>query len=579
VLVFFEKKPDGSAPKLFIIEVGRDKTAPGGVFRVAPQNMLFTPDAVNDFAVTMNVVKQQGLVYLVTKMGYLFLLDIFSGKTVYRARITQDSVFAAVEHTVSSTLPLPTGIICVTRKGQVLSISLNEAALVPYIVSQLRDAPLAIDLAARLNLSGADELYQGQFQQLLAAGDIAGAARVAAESPRQFLRTAQTIAAFQSVASPAGGGPQPVFQYFSVLLEKGKLNKLETIELAKPVIQQGRAALLEKWIAEDKLELCEELGDMLAIADPGMAFKVYQGAPLGAVSPDKLINSFLQRGDYDAIISYAASVHYDVNYGYILQQLVRSNPSAAVDFAKKLACRENAPPLMDANTVLEIFMSVSLVREATAFLLEALKNNRKEEGYLQTKLLEINFLSGSPQVADAIIGNGLFSHYDRVRVGALCEQYGLAQRALEHYSDVNDIKRVLQNNAAALSAANPEFLLSFFGSISKESSLEILKDLLSRNIRNNLNLVVQVATKYNEALGSESLIKLFEDFKSYEGLFYYLGAIVNFSQSSLVHFKYIESASRMQQFKEVERVCRDSTVYDPEEVKKFLMEAKLPDPR
>ena len=29
----------------------------------------------------------------------------------------------------------------------------------------------------------------------------------------------------------------------------------------------------------------------------------------------------------------------------------------------------------------------------------------------------------------------------------------------------------------------------------------------------------------------------------------------------------------------VERVCRDSTVYDPLEVKKFLMEAKLPDPR
>ena len=29
----------------------------------------------------------------------------------------------------------------------------------------------------------------------------------------------------------------------------------------------------------------------------------------------------------------------------------------------------------------------------------------------------------------------------------------------------------------------------------------------------------------------------------------------------------------------VERVCRDSTVYDPVEVKKFLMEAKLPDPR
>ena len=35
----------------------------------------------------------------------------------------------------------------------------------------------------------------------------------------------------------------------------------------------------------------------------------------------------------------------------------------------------------------------------------------------------------------------------------------------------------------------------------------------------------------------------------------------------------------MGQYKEVERVCRDSTVYDPIEVKQFPMDAKLPDPR
>ena len=29
----------------------------------------------------------------------------------------------------------------------------------------------------------------------------------------------------------------------------------------------------------------------------------------------------------------------------------------------------------------------------------------------------------------------------------------------------------------------------------------------------------------------------------------------------------------------MERVCRDSIVYDPQEVKQFLIEAKLPDPR
>ena len=69
--------------------------------------------------------------------------------------------------------------------------------------------------------------------------------------------------------------------------------------------------------------------------------------------------------------------------------------------------------------------------------------------------------------------------------------------------------------------------------------MEVLKDLLTRNLRQNLNIVVQIASKYSDPLGPENLMKLFEDFKSFEGLFYYLGAIVNNSQSPAVHKKYI----------------------------------------
>lgn len=563
IVVFEDKKPDQPA-KLFIMEVGRSKDAPGGVFRVAPQNIPVAADAANDFPVTMNCSKN-GMVYMISKMGYLFLFDIFSGKPVYRARITTDAVFASTEHSATG------GILCITRKGQVLLVGLNESNLVPYVVGQLRDQQLAIELAARLNLPGADDLYAAQFNSLITAGDVAGAARVAADSPRGFLRTPATILRFQQVP-PVPGQPAPVFQYFSILLEKGKLNHLESVELAKPVIQQGRGQLLEKWLSEEKLEPSEELGDLLMAVDINLALGIY----LKANNAEKVINCYMQRGEFDKIVGYAARVKYHVDYSYMLQQLVRSNPQGALDFAKKLANNETGVQLLDTNTVLEIFMSVNLLREATAFLLEALKGNRKEEGFLQTKLLEINFLGGMPQVADAILSNEMFTHYDRAYVGRLCEQYGLAQRALEHYSDVADIKRVLQNSAGML---NPEFLIGYFGSVSKEGSLEILKDLLARNIRQNLNIVVQVATKYSEPLGPENLIKLFEDFKTYEGLFYYLGAIVNFSQNAVVHFKYIEAAARMQQFKEVERVCRDSTVYVPEDVKKFLMEAKLPDPR
>ena len=38
---------------------------------------------------------------------------------------------------------------------------------------------------------------------------------------------------------------------------------------------------------------------------------------------------------------------------------------------------ESGPPMIDVNAALEIFLAANLVREGTAFLLEALKGNRK----------------------------------------------------------------------------------------------------------------------------------------------------------------------------------------------------------
>jgi clathrin heavy chain len=568
ILCFEDKKPDQPA-KLYIMEVGRDKSAPGGVFRVQPQNIPIAADAGNDFPVTMNASKKHGLVYMISKMGYLYLFDIFSGKPIYRGRITQDTVFAATEHSSTG------GIMCITRKGQVLSVGLNEAGLVPYIVGVLKDSQLAIDISSRLNLPGADDLYVHQFNNMMNSGDIQGAAKVAADSPRGFLRTPETINRFQQMQSQQGTLP-PAFQYFSVLLEKGSLNKLETIELAKPIIQQGRTQLFEKWISENKLELSEEFGDLLININVDMALKAYQHANVS----EKVINCLMQKGEFDKIVGYSSQVGHRVDYAFMLQQLVHSNPTGALDFAKKLAGSDSGPQLLDPNAALDIFLSCNLLREATAFLLEALKNNRKEEGFLQTRLLEINLLGGTPLVADAILGNEMFTHYDKALIGKLCEQAGLSQRALEHYSDVADIKRVLANPGAN-GPLNPAFLISFFGTISKEGSLEVLKDMLSRNMRANLNLVVQIATKYSEPLGAEALIKLFEDFKSYEGLFYYLGGIINFSQLPIVHKKYIESAAKLPQpnLAEVERVCRDSNFYDPQEVKQFLFEARLPNPK
>lgn len=49
---------------------------------------------------------------------------------------------------------------------------------------------------------------------------------------------------------------------------------------------------------------------------------------------------------------------------------------------------------------------------------------------LFVQVLEINLVT-FPNVADAILANGMFSHYDRPRIAQLCEKAGLYVRALQ----------------------------------------------------------------------------------------------------------------------------------------------------
>jgi len=544
--------------KLHIVEVDHKEGNPP--FPKKAVDVFFPPEALNDFPVAMQVSSKYNIIFLVTKYGFIHLYDLETGVCIYMNRISGDTIFVTAEHEATS------GIIGVNRKGQVLSVSIDEANIVPYIIGTLNNSELAVRIASRNNLPGADDIYVQRFQQLFGSGNYAEAAKVAANSPRGILRTPQTIERFKQLPVPQGQ-LSPILQYFGILLEKGELNKYESLELARPVLLQGRKQLLEKWLKEDKLECSEELGDIVKGHDLTLALSVY----LRANIPMKVITCFAETGQYNKIILYAKKVGYQPDYPYLLQNIMRMDPEKGAQFAAMLA-NEEGGPLIDVEAVVDVFASNNMIQQATSFLLDALKANNPEQAHLQTRLLEMNLLH-APQVADAILGNEMFTHYDRAHIAQLCEKAGLYQRALEHYTDIYDIKRTIIHTHLL----NPEWLIGYFGRLSIEQSVECMREMLTQNIRQNLQVCVQIATKYSDQLGPQNLIKLFEDFKSFEGLYYYLGSIVNFNQDPDVHFKYIQAACRTGQMKEVERICRESNCYEAERVKNFLKEAKLSD--
>ena len=62
----------------------------------------------------MQTSAKHGVIYLVTKYGYVHMFDLESGTLIYMNRISADTMFVTAPYEPTS------GIIAVNRKGQVM---------------------------------------------------------------------------------------------------------------------------------------------------------------------------------------------------------------------------------------------------------------------------------------------------------------------------------------------------------------------------------------------------------------------------------------------------------------------------
>ena len=576
-LFIFASKNASGVSRIHIIEVNAEKKPPGAPkFGKKVEDIYYPPEMSSDFPISLQASSKHSLVYLVTKMGYVHLYDIESGSALYMNRISETTLFATAPQRSTG------GLIGVNRSGKVLAVTVVEGAVVPYVMSKLNDVELATRLASRNGFPGAENLFNEHFAELFQDEKYREAALVAADSPGGSLRTTDTISKFKSVPSDESGR-SVLLIYFQTLLERGKLNQIEAVELAMQLVAKNSVNIMEKWLKEDKLECSEQLGDLILSSSPNLALAVY----IRAKCHPKVIQVLIQIGQVSKVAPYAQRVGLDINATELVQMASQHSPQAALELANALqqagvgASGQLVPAHMavdrsgiDHGAMFDTFMNRGMLSEATAYCLDNLKSDRAEDGELQTKVLEANLMN-APQVADVILQQDIWHQYDKHKVAMLCERAGLFQHALENYTDLADVKRVMQNTHVI----NPEFLANYFSNLSADDRLECIKELISSNPRANLQLCVQVAAKHTDDIGAERLMEVFSGVKQQNALFFYLQSIVGFSEDPEVHFKFIEAACTLGQYAEAERVTRESNVYDPDRVKTFLMESRPKDPR
>ncbi|CAG9472260.1 clathrin heavy chain, putative [Plasmodium vivax] len=694
---FVEKKKNSTVSRLHLMDIYTNKTEAGTMPYKIVKEINLINEHISDFPIYISLNTLQGVIYIVTKCSYVYIFDEGTLTQLVKEKISEDNIFTCCDSKNGEGIYAVNKkgkiyYITINYVNLINHIKLSNFDGRDKIIKNLcvkygypgcdyisaykkcineMDFKKASKIICLLKNTKTYEDY---------SSSVAEAVLIMTRKNVDIriippLRTQQVLNSFKSMKN-ASGQLSPLLLYFSVLLEYDKLNTYESVELVKPVVLQKKKEYLEKWIKDDKLTCSEELGDLVKVLDLRLALNIYLrcGAHNKIISTYCLLNMFnnvlsylnnFKQVSFDFVSIFIVIVNYESQCGNEkdasspMADMSTSSKNEAMDFFNdgsnstndsrqgkgsnsevavqyvKFLCENNIP--FDINNIVDYLLSKKKLQEATSILLDFLKDNKPEHKNLQTKLFEFN-LYNNVQVAETLFQMDIFTYYDKNRIAYLCEEKGLFQRALENYTNLNDIKRVItksscfqkSTNSSQMDGSLPnrgisiDWIKKYFSTLSDSVCQDILFDFMKGN-KINMEVVISICVQYYNKIGIKKIINKFEENKNYEGIFYFVSSILthlpnltnkatdhlsygsmNDETSSIllasdigsqynnaenpsslkiedVHFimfKYIEACVKINNIQELDRICKDKNAkYNPEQIKNFLKDCKLSDPR
>ncbi|KAK1442350.1 clathrin [Babesia gibsoni] len=593
LIAFCEHKRGSQTSKLHCMDVYTQRTEGGPAPLKISKEIEQVPSLPGDFPIFVHILDSCGLVCLVTKGGYLHFHDAATATFLFKEKICDSPIFVADAKMCDGKA---VGIVAVNRNGEVIEAVVDEGRLLSSISCP---DDIAVSLATRFGFPGSEGLIMRSFEEYFSQKDYKQAALLVVTLKSGALRTPETMKRFLN-APVTPGQTSPALHYFSVLLEHGKLNSQESLELVRPVIVQGRKELIKQWLDEGKLTESEDLADLIRPMDALLAFKMY--VPLCCHM--KAIMCLLDAGHASKVVAYIRKIPASSSVTYvngatgdkvaqveglpsmtvIVEHVINSQPGSIVSFVNELLVGlKPGEPLCDVSQITELLIKHEKLQETTKILLEYLKPNKPQHAQLQTRLLEVT-LQRQPKVAEMILQLNAMTHFDRTYIARLCEDAGMFELAMQHYDSFQDVRRIVMKGGSNISTSVIEKTLK---GMDPDQSLEVLREMLdSTEIANES--VISCALSLHKHIGTMKVVEMFERTASSDLLFSFLRALPVMSQGSHAEknelnaelvYKFIQCCIDRQESDELERICKDSNCYDGARVKDLLKQAALPNPK
>ena len=267
----------------------------------------------NDFPIRVIYNSVYKLLFIYTKFGFVFVVEPNSGSCIMNEKYSDSPIYL-----VTPSLDHSNHFI-LNRKGEIHESNISIESFFNKCIQKGVDyfEPIGIFMN-NVSVDKQSEIYRNYFDKLKNSENHLEALLLVAKSGKPFLRTFEYLSSIKDF--PNINETSALLEYFAIVLEDGKLNEVESLELVQLALNKKKLDIVRKWLDADQIFCTAQLGKVVIEADPELALKIFEKSASEAM----IIYSLALLGKFDEFSNLLKLTTENVDIKAIFTSLLKS---------------------------------------------------------------------------------------------------------------------------------------------------------------------------------------------------------------------------------------------------------------
>ncbi len=335
----FAARPKLTDLKLHLVQINGNNSKVHFSKRIVELPIDSIPE--NDFPIRVVYDSVYKLVFIYTKFGFVFAIEPTTGTCIMNEKYSDSPIYL-----VAPSLDQSTHFV-LSRKGEIYQSSVNIEPFFSKCIEKGVDhyEPVGTFMN-NIAMEQQASIYRNYFDKLKNSGRHLEALLLVAKSGKPFLRTFEYLSGIKDF--PNINETSALLEYFAIVLENGKLNEVESLELVQLALSKKKLDIVRKWLASDQIFCTPQLGKVVIEADPELALKIFEKS----ASTSMIIHSLALLGRFEEFSNLLITSSEDIDFKSIYSSLSKTNKELIPHFLSVVI--QGRKTCLNESLVLEI---------------------------------------------------------------------------------------------------------------------------------------------------------------------------------------------------------------------------------